>query len=234
MKFIHLSDLHLGKRVNGYSMLEDQEYILNEIKAVITAEAPDAVLIAGDVYDKPVPPAEAVRLFILGRFRSGCRCSLPAVLRRVEMSESNIIKRCEYGSVDVVGTADGDLFGFGADGSGHKLMGDQNVPVCVIQRQMRERGLHGIGVGLDLLRFRFIKTADMRGFDERQHINVDNPVCIVQRNRRHRTVVNRRQIDSACIHQTGAESDPFRGVMISTDHKYFESQSGEQIGRAHV
>ena len=143
------------------------------------------------------------------------------------MSESNIIKRCEYGSVDVVGTTDGDLFGFGADGSGHKLMGDQNVPVCVIQRQMRERGLHGIGVGLDLLRFRFIKTADMRGFDERQHINVDNPVCIVQRNRRHRTVVNRRQIDSACIHQTGAESDPFRGVMISTDHKYFESQSGE-------
>ena len=63
MKFIHLSDLHLGKRVNSYSMLEDQEYILNEIKAVITAEAPDAVLIAGDVYDKPVPPAEAVRLF---------------------------------------------------------------------------------------------------------------------------------------------------------------------------
>ena len=63
MKFIHLSDLHLGKRVNGYSMLEDQEYILNEIKAVITAESPDAVLIAGDVYDKPVPPAEAVRLF---------------------------------------------------------------------------------------------------------------------------------------------------------------------------
>lgn len=63
MKFIHLSDLHLGKRVNGYSMLEDQEYILNEIKAVITAESPNAVLIAGDVYDKPVPPAEAIRLF---------------------------------------------------------------------------------------------------------------------------------------------------------------------------
>lgn len=63
MKLIHLSDLHLGKRVNGYSMLEDQEYILNEIKAVIAAESPDAVLIAGDIYDKPVPPAEAVRLF---------------------------------------------------------------------------------------------------------------------------------------------------------------------------
>ena len=63
MKLIHLSDLHLGKRVNGYSMLEDQEYILKEILSIITAESPNAVLIAGDIYDKPVPPAEAVRLF---------------------------------------------------------------------------------------------------------------------------------------------------------------------------
>ena len=63
MKFIHLSDLHLGKRVNEYSMLEDQEYILNEIISIIDKERPDAVIIAGDVYDKPVPPADAVMLF---------------------------------------------------------------------------------------------------------------------------------------------------------------------------
>lgn len=63
MKLIHLSDLHLGKRVNGYSMLEDQDYILKEILSLIIAQSPDAVLIAGDIYDKPVPPAEAVRLF---------------------------------------------------------------------------------------------------------------------------------------------------------------------------
>lgn len=63
MKLIHLSDLHLGKRVNGYSMLEDQDYILKGILSIITAQSPDAVLIAGDIYDKPVPPAEAVRLF---------------------------------------------------------------------------------------------------------------------------------------------------------------------------
>ena len=63
MKFIHLSDLHLGKRVNGFSMLEDQAFILDRILEVIDRESPDAVLIAGDVYDKPVPPAEAVRLF---------------------------------------------------------------------------------------------------------------------------------------------------------------------------
>ena len=63
MKFIHLSDLHLGKRVNEYSMLEDQQYILTRIINVIDDEKPDAVLIAGDIYDKSVPSAEAVSLF---------------------------------------------------------------------------------------------------------------------------------------------------------------------------
>ena len=63
MKLMHLSDLHLGKRVNEYSMLEDQEYILKKILEIIDAEEPDGIIIAGDVYDKPVPSAEAVRLF---------------------------------------------------------------------------------------------------------------------------------------------------------------------------
>lgn len=63
MKLIHLSDLHLGKRVNEYSMLEDQAYILDQILGIIDGEAPDGVMIAGDVYDKPVPSADAVRLF---------------------------------------------------------------------------------------------------------------------------------------------------------------------------
>lgn len=63
MKLIHLSDLHLGKRVNEFSMLEDQEYILTKIINVIDGEKPDGVIIAGDVYDKSVPSAEAVQLF---------------------------------------------------------------------------------------------------------------------------------------------------------------------------
>lgn len=62
MKLIHLSDLHLGKRVNEFPMLEDQQYILTEILQIIDREAPNAVLIAGDVYDKSVPSAEAVGL----------------------------------------------------------------------------------------------------------------------------------------------------------------------------
>lgn len=63
MKLIHLSDLHIGKRVNEVSMIEDQEYILLQILHVIDEEKPDAVLICGDVYDKSVPSAEAVTLF---------------------------------------------------------------------------------------------------------------------------------------------------------------------------
>ena len=63
MKLIHLSDLHLGKRVNEFSMIEDQKYILNEILRIIDEEAPDGILLAGDLYDRPVPSAEAVQLF---------------------------------------------------------------------------------------------------------------------------------------------------------------------------
>lgn len=69
MKFIHLSDLHLGKRVNEFSMLEDQRYILTKIINVIDDEKPDGVLIAGDVYDRSVPSEDAMQLWdtFLGR-----------------------------------------------------------------------------------------------------------------------------------------------------------------------
>ncbi len=63
MKIVHLSDLHLGKYVNGYSMLEDQSHILAQILNIIDKEEPQAVLIAGDVYDKAIPGTEAVQLF---------------------------------------------------------------------------------------------------------------------------------------------------------------------------
>lgn len=63
MKLLHLSDLHLGKRVNEFSMLEDQKYILNQILQIVINEKVNTVLIAGDVYDKSVPSAQAVTLF---------------------------------------------------------------------------------------------------------------------------------------------------------------------------
>ena len=62
MRLLHLADLHLGKKLNEAPLLEDQRFILGQILAVLDREQAEAVLIAGDVYDKPVPPAEAVSL----------------------------------------------------------------------------------------------------------------------------------------------------------------------------
>lgn len=63
MKLMHLSDLHIGKRVNEFSMIEDQKYILSQILSILDQEQADGVLLAGDVYDKPIPSVEAVQLF---------------------------------------------------------------------------------------------------------------------------------------------------------------------------
>jgi exonuclease SbcD len=63
MKFLHLSDPHIGKSVNGFPMLEEQRRILWQVIGYIRSERPAAVSIAGDVYDRAVPGVEAVRLF---------------------------------------------------------------------------------------------------------------------------------------------------------------------------
>ena len=63
MKFAHIADLHIGKRVHDFSMLEDQRYILEEMLRIFDEEKVEGVLIAGDVYDKTVPSAEAVQVF---------------------------------------------------------------------------------------------------------------------------------------------------------------------------
>lgn len=63
MKILHLSDLHLGKKVNEFPMLSDQQYILNQILNIADNENPDCVIIAGDIYDRPTPSAEAIRVF---------------------------------------------------------------------------------------------------------------------------------------------------------------------------
>ena len=94
MKLIHLSDLHLGKRVNECSMLEDQQYILGEILNIIDSEAPDAVLIAGDVYDKSVPSAEAVTLL------DDFWCSLPRAACRPASSAETMTRQSACRSAD--------------------------------------------------------------------------------------------------------------------------------------
>lgn len=126
MKLIHLSDLHIGKRINDFSLLEDQRYILIKILNIIDEQKPDAVLIAGDVYDKPIPSAEAVQLIdgflthladrgisvfvISGNHDSAARIAFGSQLmqsRHVYMSpvfkgKLDPIELCdEYGPVDI-------------------------------------------------------------------------------------------------------------------------------------
>lgn len=74
MKLMHLSDLHLGKRVNGFSMVDDQRFALEQILNMAREAAPDAALLCGDIYDKTVPSAEAVELFdwFLSRLAEAC------------------------------------------------------------------------------------------------------------------------------------------------------------------
>lgn len=79
MKLFHLADLHLGKRVNEFSMVEDQRHILTEVLALAEQEKPDVILLAGDIYDKPIPPVEAVDLLDWFLTELSCR-KLPVLL----------------------------------------------------------------------------------------------------------------------------------------------------------
>lgn len=62
MKFLHLGDLHLGKTLNDFDLIQDQKYILDKILHIADRESIDGILIAGDVYDKSIPSEAATRL----------------------------------------------------------------------------------------------------------------------------------------------------------------------------
>ena len=83
MKLLHLGDLHIGKSVNDYHMIEDQEYILEQILSIVEEREIDAVLIAGDVYDKTIPSEEAVR--VLDHFL----CRLAQMQRKTYLISGN-------------------------------------------------------------------------------------------------------------------------------------------------
>lgn len=63
MKFLHMADLHIGKVLNDFPMLEEQKYILDEIVQIACRKEVDAIVMAGDIYDRSIPPAEAVAVF---------------------------------------------------------------------------------------------------------------------------------------------------------------------------
>ena len=70
MKFFHLSDLHIGLKLQNRDLRQDQEYIFGKITEYVQKEKPDAIVIAGDIYDKAVPSAEAVEVVRLCLFQN--------------------------------------------------------------------------------------------------------------------------------------------------------------------
>ena len=75
MKFFHLSDLHIGLKLMNRDLREDQEYIFDQIAQLAAQEQPDAIVVAGDLYDKAIPSAEAAEVF--DRFVSWCAQAAP-------------------------------------------------------------------------------------------------------------------------------------------------------------
>ena len=63
MKFLHIADLHIGKAVNGFSMLDEQRHVLRQVTDQVRDESPAAVVIAGDIYDRAIPSVDAMRVF---------------------------------------------------------------------------------------------------------------------------------------------------------------------------
>jgi len=94
MKFFHISDLHIGKQLYGYSLLADQEYVLAQIIEAVQKEKPDALLVTGDIYDKPVPSAEAVQVF--DRFLTEISVACPKMQVMVIAGNHDAARRIDY------------------------------------------------------------------------------------------------------------------------------------------
>ena len=96
MKFFHLSDLHIGKQLHHYNLREDQEHILAEVLSYAASIHPDAIVIAGDIYDKSVPSAEAVSLF--DEFLTALAKIEPAIPVLIISGNHDSAQRLDYAS----------------------------------------------------------------------------------------------------------------------------------------
>ena len=97
MKFFHLSDLHIGKQLHRYHMAADQRDILDKIVELVKKEKPDAVILAGDIYDSPVPSAEAVSVF--DRFLTMLDEQMPLsvlIIAEITTARSGLILRAVF------------------------------------------------------------------------------------------------------------------------------------------
>ena len=217
---MHLSDLHLGKRVNEFSMLEDQRYILDRITELIEKEKPQAVLIAGDVYDKPLPPAEAVRLF--DSFLTGLEEKDVDVF--IISGNHDSAERLSFGAS--IMDKRGIHFAGGYDGSIHKVsLEDEYGEVCFYMLP-------------------FLKPSHVRAFIDREYAESDEKPVIETYTDAVRFAVERMDIDRSkrnvlIAHQfcTGSERSDSEEITVggidNVDASVFEDFDYTALGHLH-
>ena len=218
---MHLSDLHLGKRVNEFSMIEDQRYILEQITEMIKEEEkPRAVIIAGDIYDKPLPPAEAVRLF-------------DSFISKLEEMELDVFiisgnhdsaERLSFGAS--IMDKRGIHFAGGYDGSIHKV---------TLEDEYGEVDFHMLP---------FLKPAHVRAFIEREYEDGEKKPEIGTYTDAVRFAVERMGIDRSrrnvlmahqfCTGSERTESEEIRvGGLDNVDASVFEAFDYTALGHLH-
>ena len=217
---MHLSDLHLGKRVNEFPMIDDQRYILEEIAGMIEEEKPQAVVIAGDIYDKPLPPAEAVQLF-------------DSFLTRLEEKDLDVFiisgnhdsaERLSFGAS--IMDKRGIHFAGGYDGSVHRV---------VLEDDCGEVSFYMLP---------FLKPSHVRAFIEREYADSDEKPVIASYTDAVRFAVERMGIDRSkrnvlIAHQfcTGSERSESEEITVggidNVDASVFEAFDYTALGHLH-
>ena len=217
---MHLSDLHLGKRVNEFSMLEDQRYILERITEMIEEEKPQAVVIAGDIYDKPLPPAEAVQLF--DSFLSGLEEKDVDVF--IISGNHDSAERLSFGAS--IMDKRGIHFAGGYDGSVHRvILQDDYGEVCFYMLP-------------------FLKPSHVRAFIEKEYADSGEKPVIESYTDAVRFAVGRMGIDRSrrnvlIAHQfcTGSERSESEEITVggidNVDASVFEAFDYTALGHLH-
>ena len=151
-------------------------------------------------------------------------------LRRVQMAQRHVVKGGKHLRVHVVKPADGHLLRLAASRTGHILMRQQHVARLRIDVHLRDGGSHRLRIALDVLTPE--RRAHMRGLHERQQVNVHRAVFVVKGHAPGLPVIYGRNIHAAPVHQTAAERDALRAVVIARDHHHgaaLRAHAGQKV-----
>lgn len=183
MRFLHLGDLHLGKTLSDFDLIEDQKYILDQILHIAEKESVDGVLIAGDVYDKSIPSVAATRLldyFLIELFQKGMKVFMVS-------GNHDSDGRLNYGST---------LF-----------ESNQIFISSVFDGTLHKQSLASGGTEIDIYMLPFVKASQVRHFFPDEEIeSYEDAVRIILNN----TCINKKNKNILVAHQfvAGGGEDP--------------------------